>query len=118
MTIVSKSFGDRIKEARREQRISQRSLAEKVGINFTYLSKIENGELPPPAEDKIFALAENLGLDADELFHLAQRAPDELSKLAIQSQMPMILRAAKDLSEEDRREMLQWINKRRARGKQ
>jgi hypothetical protein len=52
------------------------------------------------------------------LFHLAQRAPDELSKLAIESQMPMILRAAKDLSEEDRREMLQWINERRARGKQ
>lgn len=111
-------FGERVKRARREQKISQRVLAEKIGINFTYLSKLENNEMPPPAEDKIYKLAEHLSIDPDELFGLAQRIPEELGRIAIEPHMPMILRAAKDLSEEDRQRMLEWIAQRKKQDKE
>jgi transcriptional regulator with XRE-family HTH domain len=37
-----------------------RKLAKMVGIHVTYLSKIERGEMPPPAWDKILALGYHL----------------------------------------------------------
>jgi len=37
-------FGERLRELRKEQKISQRELATRVGVDFTYLSKIENGQ--------------------------------------------------------------------------
>lgn len=109
------TFGERIKRARREQKLTQRDLANRIGINFTYLSKIENGEMPAPSEEKIFGLAKHLQLDADELFSLARRLPNELVDLATKPHMPTILRAAKDLSDEERQEMLEWVEQRRAK---
>lgn len=105
-------FGDRIREARIARKLSQRVLAEAVGINFTYLSKLENGENPPPSEEKIYALAEHLQIDADELFTLAQRVPEDLTGFAMRAQMPQILRASKELSEKDLEDMLKWTQKR------
>lgn len=107
------AFGDTIRNARKGQKISLRALAEKLGINFTYLSKIESGELAAPAEDKIIAIANQLGLDADELFMLARRVPSELTASVLRPQMPKILRATKGLSNEQLEEMLQWVNERR-----
>lgn len=109
------TFGERIKRARRELKLTQRGLANRIGVNFTYLSKIENGEMPAPSEEKIFGLAENLQIDADELFSLARRLPGELVDLATTPHMPTILRAAKDLSNQERKEMLEWIEQRRAK---
>ena len=111
------TFGQYIRKARRDQRMSQRALAERVGINFTYLSKLENDEMQPPAEDKIYALAKHLDLNADEMFRLAKRAPQELSELAVEEHMPSILRMAKDLSDEDRLDLLKWLDRRRAKAR-
>lgn len=111
------TFGQRIKRARRELKLTQRELAKRVNVNFTYLSKIENGEMPPPSEEKIFKLAGTLNIDPDELFSLARRLPDELVDLATRTHMPTILRAAKDLSDSDRKEMLDWIERKRAMAK-
>jgi len=36
-------FGQRLRELRREKRWTLRALADAVGVDFTYLSKIENG---------------------------------------------------------------------------
>lgn len=104
------SFGDTIRSARKNQKISLRALAQTLGVNFTYLSKIENGELAAPAEDKVIALAGALNLDADELFRLANRVPSDLTEPVLRSQMPKILRATKDLSNEQLDELLQWVN--------
>lgn len=111
------TFGQRIKRARREQKLTQRELAKRVNVNFTYLSKIENGDMPPPSEEKIYKLAENLNIHPDELFILAHRLSDELVDLAARPHMPTILRAAKDLSDSERKEMLDWIEQRHAANK-
>ncbi|MBU4348184.1 helix-turn-helix domain-containing protein [Patescibacteria group bacterium] len=43
-----KKFGKQIKKARQEADISQEELADLVGINRTYMSRIERGISNPP----------------------------------------------------------------------
>ena len=47
------NFGQYLKKIRLTHNVSQRELANNIGVDFTYLSKIENGKLEPPAEDTI-----------------------------------------------------------------
>ena len=50
------TFGERIRQLRKAKNLHQNELAAKVGINFTYLSKIENDKLETgdfPSEDTI-----------------------------------------------------------------
>jgi transcriptional regulator with XRE-family HTH domain len=41
------TFGERLRQLRRERQMNQRALAERAGIDFTYLSKLENGRMAP-----------------------------------------------------------------------
>jgi transcriptional regulator with XRE-family HTH domain len=75
------TFGERIRELRKAKNLNQRDLAAKVGVNFTYLSKIENGKLDFaqfPSEETIRKLARALGADEDELLLLAQKIPEAM----------------------------------------
>lgn len=73
-------FGATLRDLRIKAQLSQRWLAGKVGVNFTYLSKIENGLLPPPSEKVISQLAGVLGVNKDELISLSGRTPaDEIT---------------------------------------
>ncbi len=71
-------FGTRIRSLRKEHDLTLRELAEKIGIDFTYLSKIENGKGDPPAEDTIRRLAKVLDADPDQLILLANKLPSGL----------------------------------------
>ena len=71
------TFGQRLRELRKSKGITQRALADKVGISFTYLSKIENGAMQPPRGKTITDLANALDTDADELFGLAKKVPPQ-----------------------------------------
>ena len=77
----AKQFGTRLRELRVQAHLTQRELAEKIGVDFSYLSKIENGVLPPPSEKVLLKLAEVLGADKDELFALAGKIPDDIAQL-------------------------------------
>jgi transcriptional regulator with XRE-family HTH domain len=75
------TFGARIRELRKTKNMSQRDLAAKVRIDFTYLSKIENERLDfgeAPGEETIKKLAHALDIDVDELLLLAQRIPESI----------------------------------------
>lgn len=74
------TFGQRLRELRKHLGLSQRDLAEKVDMDFTYLSKVETGTMPPPSEKKILALAKVLNADSDELLSLANKMPSDLAK--------------------------------------
>ena len=66
------TFGETIKELRKQHRMTQRELADQLGVNFTYISKIENDKLEVlPSEDLIRRMAEVLEADAEELLDLA-----------------------------------------------
>lgn len=77
--MVVQKFGVRIRELRKKAGMNQREVASMVGINFTYLSKIESGTLSPPREDKIIKLAKVLNADKDELITLAGKFPSDLA---------------------------------------
>lgn len=81
------TFGKRILELRTAKNLTQREVADRIGINFTYLSKIENDKLQGdtfPGEDTIKKLAEVLGANEDELLLLAQRIPESIRQRVIQ----------------------------------
>ena len=58
-------FGALIRKARQAKKIGLRKMAGMIGVSPTYLSKIERNELPPPAEDKVKAIAKIIECDAD-----------------------------------------------------
>ena len=71
------TFGERVRALRLAADLTQRELAQRAGLDFTYLSRIEAGVVPPPADDKIRAIGTVVGLDRaaiDELLELGHRA--------------------------------------------
>ena len=81
------TFGERLRELRKEHDFSQKALAELVAINFTYLSKIENERLDFaqfPSEDLICKLATALKSDEDELLILAKKVPSKIKERVLE----------------------------------
>lgn len=81
------TFGQKIRSLRKSLNLSQRDLAEKVRVNFSYVSKIENERLDfadYPSEELILKLATALEADADELLLLAKKIPEAVRKRVIQ----------------------------------
>jgi transcriptional regulator with XRE-family HTH domain len=71
-------FGERVRQLRLGKQLGQRGLAERVGVSFTYISKIENEKLDfgdYPSEELILKIAEALDANADELLILAEKIP-------------------------------------------
>lgn len=64
---MERTFGQSLRELRRAKGISQRDLAEQVGVDFSYISKLENDRLPPPAADTIVKICDVFGVSSDEL---------------------------------------------------
>ena len=83
---MSESFGDYVRGRREELRArdpgySVRQVAARVGLEPSYLSKIERGEQAPPSEDSIRAIAEVLGEDPDVLLALAGKVSTDLQRI-------------------------------------
>src|SRR5438552_2824759 len=75
-------LGRRLRQLRKEKGLTLRSLAEAAGVEFTYLSKIENEKSGySPGADTIRELAKALGVDSLELLRLADKVPPELQDL-------------------------------------
>lgn len=89
----NQKFGALLRELRKKAGMTLRELAEKVDVNFTYLSKIENGALPPPSEKVIRKLAEVLNCDTDELLTLGGIVPTDLAEILKDRQTREKLRA-------------------------
>ena len=82
MTVAS--FGRYLRALRKDAGLSQREVAAQAGIDFTYLSKIENGRVDPPGEATLHALAHALGADAEDLLSRARKMPRDLKQLVAQ----------------------------------
>ncbi len=78
-------FGSRIRQLRTERGISLRDFADMVGIDFTYLSKIENGKVDPPSEEKIKVMASKLDVESEALLALAGKISSEQIRKAVES---------------------------------
>ncbi len=80
---MPKTFGSYIRKRRSQLQsesaeFSVRRLARRIGVEPSYLSKVERGEQPPPSEEKVVALARELGESPDVLLALAGKVSSDL----------------------------------------
>ena len=90
----------RTAKAENDPSFSLRKVAERVGIEPSYLSKIERGEQPPPGEENIRRLAEELGEDPDALLALAGKVSSDLLEIIRErpTEVAELLRAMRGMS--------------------
>lgn len=101
---MSETFGKLIRQARKDKEYSQRELAKLIGVDYTYLSKLENDHAGyPPSEDVIEALGRHLDLTdrTNDLKRLAGRITPDDAKVFEDlvkkyRQMPALLRRMRD----------------------
>lgn len=100
---VSQTFGKLIRQARKDKEYSQRELAKLIGVDYTYLSKLENDHAGyPPSQDVIRLLALHLDLNEENLRCLAGRITPEDAKVfeelvkTYNKQVPALLRRMRD----------------------
>jgi len=80
------AFGRYVRQARERRReedpaYSVRQVAQRIGVEPSFLSKVERGEVPPPSEGKIVSLAAELGEDPDVLLAMAGKVSSDLQEV-------------------------------------
>ena len=108
------TFGERLRELRQAKRLTLRDLAAKVGVGFTYLSKIENHKLEEghgPSEKLIHKLAAELDASEEELLLLAEKVPEPIRKRF--SQRPDVFRVLAGLDDEALDRLMDSVDEKR-----
>ena len=96
-------FGAFIRREREAKEIGLREMAKMIGVSPTYLSKVERDEFPPPAEDKVRAIAKIIECDADDLLARAGRVSTDISDIIKRHpvELAALLRTTKGLTADD-----------------
>lgn len=94
MAILSKLLGQRIKDLRKRNKMTQATLAEIIGMETTNLCKLENGG-QIPKEENIEKIAKALDVNIKDLFDFGYMK----STLTLQDELIFIIKNA------DRREL-------------
>jgi transcriptional regulator with XRE-family HTH domain len=79
-------FGDYTRSVREtrekaDKRFSLRQVAQRIGVEPAYLSKVEREQVPPPSEATIVKLAADLGEDPDVLLAMAGKVSSDLQEV-------------------------------------
>jgi transcriptional regulator with XRE-family HTH domain len=95
-------FGEFVRREREAKDIGLREMAKMIGVSPTYLSKVERDEFPPPAEDKVRAIANIIRCDVDELLALAGRVSSDVAEIIKRqpAELAALLRTANGMSAE------------------
>ena len=96
-------FGTYVRQVREGLRKSNRAfslrkVAQRVGIEPAYLSKIERGEFAPPSEATTVRIAEELGEDPDMLLAMAGKVSSDLQE-AIRKRPKLFAQLIRELRE-------------------
>jgi transcriptional regulator with XRE-family HTH domain len=113
MTSGREKFGAFIRRRREAREIGLREMSKMIGVSPTYLSKIERDEFPPPAEDKVKAIAPIIGCDVDELLALAGKVASDLSEIIKRQPVKLaaLLRTTTGLTAEDLARLIRQAEK-------
>ncbi len=82
---MSETFGQILKQLRRSKSVSQRDLAFQVGVDFSYISKIENDRLPPPSANTIEKICDVLEIPHEILLSNSGKVSDEIKSMITSS---------------------------------
>ncbi len=96
-------FGEFVRHAREAKEIGLREMAKLIGVSPAYLSRVERDDFPPPAEDRVKAIAKVIGCDEDELLARAGRVASDLSDIIKRHpvELAALLRTTKGLTTND-----------------
>ena len=96
-------FGAFIRREREAREIGLREMAKMIGVSPTYLSKVERDEFPPPAEDRVKAIARIIECDPDDLLARAGRVSSDISDIIKRQpvELAALLRTTKRLTREE-----------------
>lgn len=114
---MEQTFGQALREARRSKGVSQRELAKRVGVDFSYISKIENDRLSPPAADTIVKICHALEVPVEELLALKGKIPSDFEDAigASPAALKFVRRAqAMELTEEEWEQLTQQLRRLRS----
>lgn len=105
-------FGLRVRQLRISQKLTQRELADRLGVSVSYVSKVENDNLhfgDYPSEKFIHKLATELESDEDELLILADKVPDEMRRRI--RERPDVFRRVANLDDKTMDRLLKQMDK-------
>ncbi|MBX2968246.1 MAG: helix-turn-helix transcriptional regulator [Cyclobacteriaceae bacterium] len=92
------TYGKLLKELRRQKGVAQRDLAAAVGVDFSYISKIENDRLQPPSADTTIKICEVLNVPSEVLLSLSGKVSSEIRNTITSSQSAIkFLNAVKEM---------------------
>jgi HTH-type transcriptional regulator, competence development regulator len=77
---MDNAFGAALRIYRRSAGLTQRELAQKSRLDFSYISKIENGRLPPPAADTVVSMCHILKIPPERLLALTGKIPSDVQE--------------------------------------
>jgi transcriptional regulator with XRE-family HTH domain len=85
---MSKEFGSYLRKRREallaeDSTFSVRQVAARLGIQPSYVSKVERGEVSPPSEATIVRWAEVVGEDSDSMLALAGKVSKDLREAIV-----------------------------------
>ncbi len=82
---MSRSFGSYLRRIRRSKGLTQRDLAKRVGVNYTYLSKVENDTpgFSSLSEDTLLRMAQALEVDPDEMIARSGKIPSDIRRILV-----------------------------------
>lgn len=73
-------FSQKLKDLRYQKGVGIKKLAPEIGLNYTYISKLENDK-SLPSEEVIGKISKYFDCDKQELMLAAGKIPDELIKI-------------------------------------
>jgi transcriptional regulator with XRE-family HTH domain len=77
-------FGDILRSLRMGAGLGIKRLAPHLGVNYTYLSKLENKEVRP-SQDLVKRIARYFEYDEDQLLMAAGRIPEDILEILRQN---------------------------------
>lgn len=86
--VVHMTFGKYVRSIRENRRkgdktYSLRQVAQRIGVEPAYLSKVERGQVAPPSEATIRRLSKDLGEDTDMLLAMAGKVSSDLQEIIL-----------------------------------
>lgn len=106
------TLGERIRELRQAKQLTLRDLAAKVGVGFTYISKIENHKLEEghgPSEKLLHKLAAELDGSEEELLLLAEKVPEPIRKRVCER--PEVFRVVAGMNDDEMDQFLEQFGR-------
>ena len=96
-------FGERLRNARKDARLTLDQLAEKIGSSKAYVWQLENKDTASPSAEIMFGICAALGKEPSYFIQRVPPAADELVRRDI------LFRKFDSLTEGDRRKVLSII---------